>query len=198
MFVAGIFLGLFPGEFLGGAGVLLAFLAMAGALLKWMRDMIVGDLVVVLSSAFSLIVGGGFFIGCVLGLIGGFMGLYEYSRPTPTKQKGLASKRPVGLILSLVAAMILLVNGALLTIIGREFILTGSSLLATLLAGMSFMFGVMVLLGSVYVWRRHTPRGGWLILLFSLLSLCIGGGWLVGLILGTLGGILILTGRENT
>lgn len=109
----------------------------------------------------------------------------------------MASKRPVGLILSLVAAVVLMVQGGLLTITVREFMLTGSPLLATLLAGMSLIFGVMVLLGSVYVWRGDTSRGGWLILLFSLLSLCISGGWLVGLLLGTLGGTLILTGRKS-
>lgn len=92
---AGIFLGLFPGEFLGGAGVLLAFLAMAGALLKWTGDMVVGDLVVVLSSAFSLIVGGGFFIGCVLGLVGGFMGYTSTAAQPLQSKKWLASDRSV-------------------------------------------------------------------------------------------------------
>ena len=61
------------------------------------------------------------------------------------------------------------------------------------------IFGILVLLGAIMVHRNPTKKTGWgvIILVFSILSIVIGGGFIIGLILGIIGGALALAWKPK-
>jgi hypothetical protein len=113
-------------------------------------------------------------------------------------------KLTLGVIFSVVGAGLILVQSVLVLIFGETVTFTGlqsgvgpttSFGLGIQLAG---IFGIIIaifILGGA--WLVSTPGfeiiGGIVILIFSVLSLFVGGGWFFGLFLGVLGGILGLS-----
>src|SRR2546427_5384112 len=74
----------------GAVGLIFAILVLVGAVMLWMKPQqhVMWGVVVLLFSLFSIITTGGFFIGLILGLIGGILGLA--SKPPATMAPGLA------------------------------------------------------------------------------------------------------------
>ncbi len=95
--------------------------------------------------------------------------------------------------LSLVAAISILINGifiaALGAIIGAVF-----PELGILFAVIGLVFGIIVLVGAIMMWSYLALHVTWgvIVLLFSIFSIVIGGGFILGLILGLVGGILAI------
>jgi len=55
----------------------------------------------------------------------------------------------------------------------------------------SLIFGIIVLIGAFLIYMPGKEViGGILVLIFSILSIFVGGGFLIGLILGIIGGAL--------
>lgn len=106
----------------------------------------------------------------------------------------------VGFAISLVAGIIILLNGIWLLYLGSiasalgELIPGLGDILGvglTLLGGIGVVFAIIILIGA---WLIYTPGremiGGILVLVFSIISIVTGGGFIIGLILGIIGGIL--------
>jgi Family of unknown function (DUF6114) len=68
----------------GAVGLIFAILVLVGAVMIWMKPQqhVVWGVVVLLFSLFSIITTGGFFIGLILGLIGGILGIV-WKPPAP-------------------------------------------------------------------------------------------------------------------
>jgi hypothetical protein len=113
-------------------------------------------------------------------------------------------KSTKGFTLSLIAGILILSNAVLLGIVGKWYIgimptLPGSSgndpSLLIGLATVGLMFGVLVLLGALMLHIKPLNKKAWgiMIIVFSIPSVIMGGGFIIGFILGIIGGILTLT-----
>ena len=58
--------------------------------------------------------------------------------------------------------------------------------------GIAIAFAILIIVGAYLIYNKMETAGGILVLVFSLLSILVGSGWLIGLILGVIGGILAL------
>lgn len=116
-------------------------------------------------------------------------------------------RRPTaGFVLSLIAGVFIVLNAALLslahvfaffyfaihssTMWSKMFTLT--PWLPLFLSVFGALCGALVLLGSYYLYKGRNTLGGVLVLVFSVLSLPIGGGFIIGFLLGVIGGALAL------
>ena len=102
-----------------------------------------------------------------------------------------------GFILSLIAGIIILINAVLLAGVAGFF----ESLSAvfpiflmeifTGLVSIGLVFGGLVIVGAILIYLpRKETVGGIIVIIFSILSIIIGGGFIIGLILGIIGGLL--------
>jgi hypothetical protein len=122
----------------------------------------------------------------------------------------------LALILSLIAVILILVDGIIwlagpdyydsLHISGTRGELYGFWNMfgnfppsPSLLGGMEILFAIVVLVGAYYIYMPGGYRvvGGSMVAIFSLISLTAGGGFVIGTILGLIGGLLgIVSTRE--
>ena len=105
----------------------------------------------------------------------------------------------VGFAFSLAGAVLILLRGIVRIIIGdiitfagsdelRRRFLTGLAL--NIVGGMAIVFAILILIGAFLMYSGMGTAGGVIVLIFSALSIFVGSGWLIGLILGVIGGIL--------
>jgi hypothetical protein len=136
------------------------------------------------------------------------------------------TERPTAaFVLSLIAGIFILINGAL-TVFAAYFIaeldilgliarddptalqtipepvvsLLGSlSTIIYIFTIVGIVFGALVLLGAIMIYRNPAKKTTWgvIILVFSILSIVIGGGFLIGFILGIIGGALALAWKPT-
>jgi hypothetical protein len=110
--------------------------------------------------------------------------------------------------LSLIAGILILSNTALLGVAARWFpgmipTLPGSSANDTTLlyrlTAVGLIFGVLVLLGAILLRIKSVNKKVWgiMILVFSIPSVVTGGGFIIGFILGIIGGALALSRKPN-
>ena len=72
----------------------------------------------------------------------------------------------------------------------RRRILVGLAL--TIVGAIAIVFAVLIIIGAFFIYNPGTQViGGVLVLIFSALSIIAGGGWLIGLILGIIGGVIV-------
>jgi len=111
-----------------------------------------------------------------------------------------APKRAIaGFVISLVAALIILAEGIVRIFRGEAIAFLGSDeLRRRVLSGLrvefigtlAIIFAVLILLGAYFVYHPgKETAGGIIVLVFAVLSIITGGGWLAGFILGIIGGI---------
>lgn len=105
--------------------------------------------------------------------------------------------RPLGaVIVSIVAGLFILIDGAVVWSVGGA-VASVSPVGGAVVSGLGaigFLLGFLILLLAIGAHRRpeHHTLLGVLIIVFSLVSLISGGGFLLGLILGLVGGIWLL------
>jgi MFS family permease len=121
--------------------------------------------------------------------------------------ENISEKPTAAFILSLLGGIFILLGGALSAVIGAycgaligalEPIAPGASWLGALtfiLMALGVIFGIIVIVGSIMIYQAVPSKvktGSILVIIFSILSLFVAGsgGFLVGLILGLIGGIL--------
>jgi hypothetical protein len=118
----------------------------------------------------------------------------------------LSEKPTKAFMLSLIAGILILSNSALLGAAATWFpwiipTLPGSSANDTTLlyrlTAVGLIFGVLVLLGAIMLHSKPVNKRAWgiIILLFSILSYVTGGGFIIGSILGIIGGARALRRR---
>ena len=107
-------------------------------------------------------------------------------------------KATVGFIISLIAGILILINsllfvavaGMIESIPGMDLIPGITEMIAGF-AAVGLIFAIIVIIGAILIYMPGKEIiGGILVLIFSILSIFIGGGFLIGLILGIIGGIL--------
>lgn len=102
----------------------------------------------------------------------------------------------------------IITNAVLLGVVAKWFIgiiptLPGSTgndpTLLMELATVGLIFGVMVLLGALMLHFKSAKKKAWgiMIMLFSFPSMIMGGGFMIGFILGIIGGELALSGKPK-
>jgi len=120
------------------------------------------------------------------------------------RRRGISN---VGLILSLVAGVLILIGG-IIWFIDPNFYshlspaLGGFNLgVATyILGGLAILFAIVVFIGSYYVYLPggYEMIGGTVVALFSIISIATGGGFIIGAILGLIGGVLGIFGTRES
>jgi hypothetical protein len=101
--------------------------------------------------------------------------------------------------LSLMAGSFILLNGLAFAVVGSIIVLlfppigaATAALGIASLAGFGLIFGVAVLIGALMMYSKPEKIRSWsaLVLVFSITSVLIGGGFMVGFVLGVVGGVL--------
>ncbi len=116
-------------------------------------------------------------------------------------------KPSAAFILSLIAGILILINGvaigAVRSFIGPYIPGMGERALVKSILGTVMMvgiiLGVIVIIAAVMLYRNPTQKTMWgiIILVLSIISLFIGGGFIIGLILGIIGGALALSWKPK-
>ena len=105
----------------------------------------------------------------------------------------------LGFVFSLLGAVLILIRGIVRIVRGdlinfalsdeiRRRFLAGLAL--NISGGIAVAFAVIILVGAYLIYSRMEVAGGIIVLIFSVLSIFVGSGWLIGLIFGVVGGIL--------
>ncbi len=101
-----------------------------------------------------------------------------------------------GFTISLIAGILILANALLFTTaVGSILGLVLPTLSGNLIIAAGIVFGALTIMGSLLLDRGKRAIGGLMVVIFSTLSIIVGGGFLIGLILGIVGGALGLAGR---
>ena len=118
----------------------------------------------------------------------------------PNTQQPTPKQAAVGFAFSLAGAVLILLRGIVRLIVGHDILnFAGSdevkhrllaALTFTVLGGVAIAFAIIIIVGAVLMYMGMTTVGGAIVLVFSLLSIFVGSGWLIGLVLGVVGGIL--------
>jgi len=109
-----------------------------------------------------------------------------------------------GFILSVVAGILVLINGILwfvmlhyLTVVPEEAAISKQmtsvavtlSLPFIILGSIGVLFAIAILIGALFIYiYGNKPTGGKIVLVFSILSIATGGGIIMGMIIGIVGG----------
>jgi len=119
------------------------------------------------------------------------------------------SEKPTkAFVLSLIAGILILSNSALLGAAATWFpwiipTLPGSSANDTTvlyrLTALGLIFGVLVSLGAIMLHRKPVNKKAWgiIVIVFSIPSVITGGGFIVGFILGIIGGAKALSWKPE-
>jgi len=96
-------------------------------------------------------------------------------------------------VLSLIAGIFILLNGLLISAIGAS-VAAILPIAGVALVAIGIVFGILVLLGALMMRDPNKVKSGaTIVLVFSILSIFIGGGFFIGFILGIIGGALGLS-----
>ncbi|MBI4181586.1 MAG: hypothetical protein HY520_01305 [Candidatus Aenigmarchaeota archaeon] len=97
-------------------------------------------------------------------------------------------------LLSLVGGILVILGGVVVAAIGGALMplpFVGSILIAVAIVGI--IFGALMVYGSTLLGKKGQEKtGAIVVLVFSILSLIVGGGFIIGFILGLVGAILAL------
>ena len=117
-------------------------------------------------------------------------------QPLPKRQK-----TNFGFVFSVVGAILILIRGLVRIIAGDLITFAGSDvvrhrlfagLALNIIGGIAVVFAVLIIIGAYQIYIGMEMTGGLIVLIFSTLSIFVGSGWLIGLILGVIGGILAM------
>lgn len=124
------------------------------------------------------------------------------------KASMMSEKSAKAFNLALMAGILIITNAVLLGVVAKWFIgimptLPGSSgndpMLLSGLATVGLIFGVLVLLGALMIYSKPANKKAWgiMIIVFSVPSVIMGGGFIIGFILGIIGGKIALSGKRK-
>jgi hypothetical protein len=105
----------------------------------------------------------------------------------------------LGFVLSLIGGILILSRGVVRIVAGDVITFVGSDevrhrflagLALNILGGVAVVFGILIIIGAYLIYSRMETVGGAIVIIFSVLSIFVGSGWLIGLILGLLGAVI--------
>ena len=113
-------------------------------------------------------------------------------------------KPTAAFILSLIAGIFILLNGLFIAAIGSmiasfSLMMPGAGAIGLGIIALGLLFGIIVIIGSLMMMSKPKQTKAWgiLVLVFSILSIFIGGGFIIGFILGIVGGALALAWKPT-
>ena len=121
--------------------------------------------------------------------------------PNPPPATSRHNRATLGFALSIAGGVLILLRGLVRIVVGDVITFAGSDvvrhrflagLALNILGGIAIAFAVPIIVGAYLIYNGMESAGGVLVLVFSVLSIFVGSGWLIGLILGVVGGILAL------
>jgi hypothetical protein len=189
-------------------GIACGILVIGSAVLMLMRNANlrkVGYLLALIFSVISIVMGGGWGIGLILGLIGSILGLsakYSLENVKRVIPHFLRQRAWVGFMHALIGGILIFINGQYWGIDSSiaKFIWSGayqstwwSSTGHIPLSYWGMACGVLTIVSTILVLiRKDSTRqtGAVMAFLFALLGLVSSGGWMMGSILGLIGGAL--------
>ena len=125
-----------------------------------------------------------------------------FLQQSSAQQPNSTPKRAMlGFAFSLAGAILILIRGLIRMAVGDVITFAGSDLVRhrflvglalNVVGGIAVTFAVLILVGAYLIYKGMARAGGIIVIVFSLLSIFVGSGWLIGLILGLIGGILAL------
>lgn len=107
----------------------------------------------------------------------------------------------LGVVFSIIGAILILLRGLVRIVSGDIIAFEGSDLVRhrflagialNIIGGVAVVFAILILVGAYLIYSGMETTGGLIVIIFSVLSIFVGSGWLIGLILGVIGGILAL------
>ena len=110
-------------------------------------------------------------------------------------------KAMLGFVFSLAGALLILLRGIVRIVVGDVITFAGSDVVRhrflagialNIIGGIAVLFAILILVGAYLIYSGMEVTGGIIVLVFSLVSIFVGSGWLIGLLLGVVGGILAL------
>jgi hypothetical protein len=112
------------------------------------------------------------------------------------KSSSTNKKVTAGFALAMVAGALVLINGAMwfwLVDILRSLFGFNLMVLFSVLGSMAIIFAVVIFIGAllIYLYKKELI-GGIIVLIVSIFSMGVGGGFVIGSLLGILGSVLIL------
>ncbi|MGA2385288.1 MAG: hypothetical protein ABSG33_02005 [Candidatus Bathyarchaeia archaeon] len=116
-------------------------------------------------------------------------------------QQPTTKRASLAFAFSLAGGILVLLRGLVRIAVGDVLAFAGSDVVRhrflaavalNVLGGIAVAFGVVIIVGAYLIWTRMEATGAVIVLIFSVLSIFVGSGWLIGLILGVIGGILAL------
>ena len=121
-------------------------------------------------------------------------------QPTQTSKSTTTERATIGFVLSLIGALIISVQVIVRIFRGEATAFLGSEelrlrvfsgLRLEVVGVIAIVFAIVILFGAYLIYSPGKQvAGGIIVIVFSALSILTGGGWLIGLILGLIGGIL--------
>ena len=119
-----------------------------------------------------------------------------YQAPYAETRHRRDEKHVAAFVLSLIGGLFILINGLLVAIVGTFALAFFGAGVLWIILGLVFGFGT--LLGAVMLNSNPREHVTWgvVIIVFSVLSLVIGGGFVIGMILGLIGGVLALVSES--
>jgi hypothetical protein len=121
----------------------------------------------------------------------------------PKQYKFIPEEKPTAAFtVSLLAGIFILINGILIMAASATPAIGITKINFVALFGIGeLIFGLIVMFGAIMINSDDPSKvrtGGIIVLIFSIISIIAGGGFLIGLILGLIGGILALTWKPST
>lgn len=96
----------------------------------------------------------------------------------------------IAFVFSLIGGIFILLNGLVILSFQPLFDLIGLPL--WIMAALGLVFGLAVILAAIMLYAYPSQRAAWgsMVIVFSVVSIVIGGGFFLGMLLGLVGGIL--------
>jgi hypothetical protein len=122
----------------------------------------------------------------------------QQTTTTPTGYKR-PSKARIGFAFSVAGAILILLRGIIRIVAGDVIAFVGSdevrrrflaAIGLNILGGVAVAFALLILVGAYLMYTGMTTAGSTIVIVFGLLSILAGSGWLIGLLLALVGGIL--------
>lgn len=109
-------------------------------------------------------------------------------------------KPTAAFVLSLIGGIFILIGGIFMAAVGTFIAIFFPELGATL-AGLGLIIGIVVLIGAIMLYANPENKVAWgvIIIIFSIISFFfnLGGGFIIGMILGIIGGALGITWKPS-
>ena len=118
----------------------------------------------------------------------------------------MAGEKPTAaFVLSLIGGIFILLDGILLAVVGSAIAIGGlagsgtAGGIVSAIGAIGVIFGLIIIIGGVMMYQKPQSHTMWgvIVLILSLISIITGGGFIIGLILGLIGGILALVFKPS-